>query len=194
MDIRGNTISFKPNEAQWAQDAATRHRATHQLAQRIQDARVELVRQWLNPDKIPPTIEAAKRDVMTRVSHALALNHLVEIELGHVEQEQPVVDVELTQEEKIRLLHLAIVDHGMARDQLDVPEICEIEDRQIWDNVAMLVATSNIMEPHEAVALGDMLRDPEVMDDYYAMQHEIATREAAILGPMIAALEINIAA
>lgn len=198
MNITGNTIQFTHSEAQWAQDAATRQRRTHQLAQKIQDARIGIVRQWLDPDKIPPTISAAKSDLMTRVSHALALNHLVAIELVHgvdeTGEEQPAITVEVTEDEKLRLFHLAIVDHTIARDQLDTPEIGEVEDREVWDNIAMLAATSTIMDPYEAVALGDMLRDPEVISDYYAMQNETATREAAILGPMIAALEINMAA
>jgi hypothetical protein len=195
MDIRGEKVRFTPSEAHWAQSASTRFGAIPDLAQRIQDARVAFARQWLSPDELPAPIVDIRQDITTRLVNDCVLGRLQEVTIFHTAgaqgQEQPVIEVGMNREEKERLLDLAIGDYEIARRQIDTPEVVEVEDQQILDDAALFFATSDVMEPDQAVALGDMLRDPE-MRAVFGPQREDAIREASVLGPIVTALEADL--
>lgn len=196
MDIKGTEIKFTPSEAHWAQSTSVLLKYMPGLVQRIQDARVARLSQWLDGDKLPPPVARPSQGAITIARYLSALNGLLEVELKHSiderGQEQPVVAVQVSRDEKQGLLWAAEIDYELAQEELTIPEIVEIEDQAIRDDFAMGAATSNFMKPDQAVALGDILRDPEQLADHYAMQRNAAEKNVALLGPMILRLALDL--
>jgi hypothetical protein len=197
MDIKGEKVSLTPSEAHWAQHASMRSRAMAmpEVAQRMLDARVAFAHPWLTSLEIPPITITIKemKDVMARIALSHAMDTLHETTLQHatdeVGEEQHVITIPMSKPEKERLLQLAQISYEVAEQQLESPEIIALENSVIIDHFAMVAATSDIMEPDEALELVDWLHDPEVTADHEAYQQEEATREVRILTPIIAALE-----
>ncbi len=195
MDIRGNKVTFTPTEARWAQDASMRFKSMPVLAQKILDSRKEFAGPWLEAHEEVPPVSVALQDIIARLALNDFSNTLHDIALRHATenaQEQDVISVDMTQDEKKHLLHLARVDNEIAREQLEIPELIEIEDRIIIDDFVMFAATSDDIEPDQAVHLADMVNDPEHVAQHKAYQDEEAMQNLQATTPIIAALEADV--
>jgi hypothetical protein len=190
MRITGEIVQLTPGEAHWAQGNAFYFDGFIPLAQRIQDARVARVRGWLG--NAPCSIRDAKASVHNRIQHVMALDRLLLVEKAHEHDTTSPIAVEVRDREKQALLTVARIDYDLAREQIEQPQLREIEDQHIWDDFAMLAATTDVMPADQAVALADMLRDPDAIADFYAIQRTEAITSMAMLGPFIATLEVHL--
>ncbi len=195
MEIKGSNILFTPSEAHWAQQA-TNLRRMPELAQRIQDARMAHAHPWIAEAARPCTVFEARSSAEQRVSHLLALHHLLEVGRQHATDEagneQPVVSFAASTTDKRRLFLLAQDDYEAACDEVDLPEINQLEDQAIIDTLAATAATSDILPAEETMALINLMRDPEQIAWNVARKHDDATQQIALLGPMISTLTIDL--
>jgi len=136
-------------------------------------------------------LDGTKKDLAARLAHDRALARLQKVILLHTVDasghEQHVIAVDMRREEKEIPLRSARGDYRTAQRQIDN----ELGDQQIADNTAFNFATSDVIESDEAVALGDLLHDPETTG-LYGPQREDAMRELNTLGPIVTALEADL--
>lgn len=197
MDIKGNHVQFTPSEAHWAQITSERSGFMPELAQRIQEARVARISKQVGINNLPPPAATTKHDAIARIRRLATLNDLLKTELQDTVDENgketPIVDVQLSREEKLGLLISASVDYEVARDQIVIPEVAEVEDQASWDDFALIDAILDAVDPEEAIVVGDTFRDPGMRADHYNRQREEARKKVAILWPIISALVVDLA-
>ncbi len=191
MEIDGSKVSFTPAEARWAQAATMRFNSSPDLSQRILDAEIKAFDQWL-PELHVPNVSDAARNIIAR----LALGEVGdELEIAAEKYEVSplnnphVVSLKLTEHDKAELLRLAQVDYEVAQERIETPEMVAIEDAEMREDAAFFIAMSDTMEPDQAVILGDMVRDSELVDKYEAELLEEANQTKKLVAPIVSMLK-----
>ena len=193
MEVDGSKVSFTPAEARWAQAATMRFNSAPDLSQRILDAELKFFGQWL-PEMNVPNVSDVPRNILARLALGEVGDEL-EIAAKKCDVSLPVnphvIKIELTKHDKAELLRLAQVDYEIAHERIETPEMVALEDAEMREDAAFFIAMSDTMEPDQAVILGDMVRDSELVDEYEAELLEEANQTKKIVAPIISMLKKN---
>ncbi len=198
MDIRGEQVGFTPTEAQLVQSESLRFRRAPWLALRILQARHAFAAQWFDTSTLPkPEAVAQMPPGVEALAQVLHTNNALEpVEREHAVDpngnERPEITATFTPQEKLTLLQLALTTHRVTREIMleneEIPEIVEMEDEVILDNAASFFATSDLLPADQAVALSDLLHDPELIAAHKAQQDEENAQTIATTADIILAL------
>lgn len=193
MDVKGNKINLTLSEIRWAQHAATRTLRSPEvpgLAQKLIDAHVAFLGAEQTPWEVPLVeVQRAVGDLTARMLLQTQLRALHQAAppggTDETGQERPLIVVEMDATEKRTLLKLAHIDKQVATEYLHGSEEDAAVTQDFQDDVAMHAATSDYMDPQQAVIFGDTVRDPEfaAMSDAYDQgqyHHQLAVTAAVI--------------
>jgi hypothetical protein len=197
MITDGENVSFTPSEAQWTTDTGMEFNAMPGLAQKLLDARLAFAAAWWQPREALPDVRSAAADLMGRAAISRVSYDLHEATLLHATdeagQEQHVITIQMSAAEKRRLHRLATIGHEVARETLELPQLNAVENGMVLDDFASFIATSDLMSPEQATAIGDYIRDPDAAALREQEEQACAVRESAITAGIISALEADIA-
>ena len=199
MDIRGSKVSFTPAEAYWVQDITMPSRAMPDLAQRLLDANLAFISPWFTPPNDYPTdIATAKKSMLAFFALDSLISKAYEVAFQHTPTDeddtaQDVISVEMSQEEKARLLAIARDYHSLAQQQLNTPEVAEPKDGPGLADLATFVNSDSTIETDHATTFITEFFSPDSVAKYTSYARATSLRAAAVAPSIIVTLEADLA-
>lgn len=100
--------------------------------------------------------------------------------------------VEANLEEKLNLLLLAQNAHAIAKDEVELPQLNAIETEAHARDFSTFAATSDFMDADQAVALADLLDDPEFTEGFENYNYQQHLEKLRLTASVVKALEAHL--
>lgn len=190
MEINNTEARLTPAEALWVLEACTRTEQRHAVAAKIVAASIKVVSPLSLEEAhelsgLSAKVFATPEDRFAQAALIIGLKSLYDAKLPAEDDSEHIINLELTEPEKQELLQAAKLDHHVATQHLELPELYDIEQRGRFEHYLTMGVISGAIDQQTATELDALLQVPE----FRSRQYDISSRIAAATASIIPVLE-----